>query len=86
MEWVWALVSVLWTLGVMAVVRTAWAMGKRWDDAGFVDNGLGTRIERAANPLGFSVARWGIRSFAAFGVLFVVGGIAITIAWVVKAI
>lgn len=86
MEWVWALISVFWTFGVWMVVRTAWAMGKRWDEAGFIANGLGARIERATNPLGFSFARWGIRFFAAFGVLFVLGGIAVTIGWIVKAI
>ncbi|MGL3821038.1 hypothetical protein [Sphingopyxis sp. R3-92] len=86
MEWVWAFISVFWTFGVWMVVRTALAMGKRWDEAGFIANGLGTRIERATNPLGFSLARWGIRFFAAFGVLFVLGGIAVTIGWIVKAI
>ena len=79
MEWVSALVSVFWTLAVWSVVRGSWAMGNRWEEAGVIDNGLGTRIERATNPLGFSFARWGIRFFGAFGMLFVFGGIAVTI-------
>jgi len=86
MEWLWACVSVIWTVCALAIARTGWAMGQRWEIQGFIDNGLGTRIDRTTNPTGFAVARWGMKFFAVVGGLFVLGGIAITIGWIVKAL
>lgn len=86
MEWIWAAISICWTLGAWFVGHACWAMVRRWDAAGMLDNGAGLQLRRDTNPIGFAVARWGTRFVGVLGFLFVAIGIAITIGWIARAL
>lgn len=86
MEFLWAAISICWTIGAWIVARTAWAISRHWGQAGVVDRGLGRGLSRDANPVGFALAWRGTQVIAFLGLVFVAIGIAITLGWISRAI
>ena len=86
MEWLWAAISVCWTIGAWIVARTAWAIAGHWGQAGVVDRGMGRGLSRQENPVGFALAYRGTQGVAALGLVFVAIGIAITLGWISRAL
>lgn len=86
MEWLWAAISVCWTIGAWVVARAVWAMAQSWSASGMVDSGLVGGLSRDANPVGFAVARGAALLVAGLALLFVAIGIAITLGWISRAL
>lgn len=86
MAWLWAAISICWTVGAWVVASTAWTMARRWGRSGVVDSGLGRGLDRAANPVGFALAYRGTQFVAFLGLVFVAIGIAITLGWISRAL
>ena len=86
MEFLWAAISVCWTLGAWVVARSAWAMARYWGQAGVIDRGMGRGLTREANPAGFALALHGTQFVAALALVFVAIGIAITFGWISRAL
>lgn len=86
MEFLWAAISVCWTIGAWLIARTAWAMARHWGQAGVIDRGMGRGLTREANPAGFAFAVHGTQFVAALALVFVAIGIAITLGWISRAL
>ena len=86
MEFLWAAISVCWTIGAWVVARTAWAMARHWNQAGVIDRGMGRGLTREDNPAGFALAVHGTQFVAGLGLVFVAIGIAITFGWISRAL
>jgi hypothetical protein len=86
MEWFSALFGTLWTSIAVAFVKWSWTAPDRWLEQGFIDNGLGTRITRKENPRSFQVAIWATKAFSCWAAALALGGGAMTIGWIWKAI
>lgn len=86
MEFLWAAISVCWTLGAWVVARSAWTMARHWGQAGVIDRGMGRGLTRADNPAGFAFAVHGTQFVAALALVFVAIGIAITFGWISRAL
>lgn len=86
MEFLWAAISVCWTLGAWFIGRASWTMARSWAEAGVANNGAGLELWRDTNPLGFAVALWGTRLIGVLAFLFVAIGIAITFGWISRAL
>ena len=85
MNWVWAAFCAFWTAGVLALGLHAWRAPLKWQQQGYVDNGIGTRIDfqnvRARRLLTFSS-----RAFAFLAFLMAAAGVVGTLAWIGRAI
>ncbi|APZ98325.1 hypothetical protein BWQ93_07375 [Sphingopyxis sp. QXT-31] len=86
MEFLWAAISVCWTLGAWVVARSAWMMARHWGQTGVIDRGMGRGLTREANPAGFAFAVHGAQAIAALALVFVAIGIAITFGWISRAL
>lgn len=86
MDWVWAIISMFWTVGAWVVAGACWTTARRWNAMGVIENGVGFRLRREENPFGFSLAYRGTQLVAALGLLFVAIGIAITMGWIARAL
>ena len=86
MEWMWAAISVAWTLGASFIAKSGWLLAKSWAETGVIDNGMSFMVRREERPFLFALACNFSRFVALLGVLFVLIGIAVTMGWIARAI
>ncbi|WP_305096277.1 hypothetical protein [Croceibacterium aestuarii] len=86
MEWFWALFALLCSIGAGALAKWAWLAPVRWKAQGYLDNGLGTRIDFYESSRTFTMLNVGMRTFAVLGTVFVLLGVAVALGWIWKAI
>ena len=86
MEWFSAFFSAFVTWVTVCLAKWSWTAPDRWSRQGYFDNGLGTRIVQARNPGSFRGAVLTMKLFAIFVAAMAIGGAAITVAWIWRAI
>ena len=85
MEWFWAAMTALWTWAAAAMALWCWRAPKRWDAAGFIDNGLGTVIRKIDKPTYFRGLLFMMRFFSLWALLFALFGFGATLTWIWRA-